>query len=57
MPDRSLVSTFITGDPIRIAADISSAAELLSVLGLGSPAGVIDIASSVALVIAPSVWA
>ncbi|HEX2437319.1 MAG TPA: cation-transporting P-type ATPase [Methylomirabilota bacterium] len=50
---RALVSTFISDDPVRIDADLASAGDLLTRLGLGPPAGLIDLAPGVALVIAP----
>src|SRR5689334_2956952 len=54
MPAHSLVSTFISGDPVRIDTEITSAAHLLAALRLGSPGGLIDITAGIALVIAPA---
>ena len=54
MSTPSLVSTFISGDPVRIDADVATAGDLVSALGLGTPAGVIDIAPGVALVLVPT---
>jgi len=53
MPDRPLVSPFIAGDPIRLGADVTSAAQLTTALGLPAPSGVIDLVSGVALVVVP----
>ena len=55
MSSPSLISTFISGDPVRIDADVATAADLVSTLGLGPPAGVIDIAPGAALVLVPTV--
>ena len=54
MPDRPLVSPVIAGDPIRLGADVTSAAQLTTALGLPAPSGVIDLVRGVALVVVPA---
>jgi calcium-translocating P-type ATPase len=52
--DRPLVSPFIAGDPIRLGADVASAAQLTTALGLGVSSAVVDLVPGVALVVVPT---
>jgi Cation transporter/ATPase, N-terminus len=53
-PDRPLISPFIAGDPIRLGADVTSAAQLTTALGLGVSSTVVDLVPGVALVVVPT---
>jgi Ca2+-transporting ATPase len=54
MLDRSFVSTFIAGDPVRVDANVASPAQLTAALGLAPPASLIHLTPGVALVVAPA---